>query len=140
VTDTTKTILIVDDNDDDVFALRRALNKAALENPQQIVTNGREAIDYLSGANRFSDRQSFPIPGLVFLDLKMPLVDGFEVLTWIREQAALRELPVIILTGSDEEKDHQRAAALGAHDYLVKPPSPGGLVQALGRLQNRAIN
>lgn len=140
MTDATKTILIVDDNDDDVFALRRALKKAALENPQQIVTNGREAIDYLSGANQFSDRQSFPIPGLVFLDLKMPLVDGFEVLTWIREQVALRELPVIILTGSDEEKDHQRAAALGAHDYLVKPPSPGGLVQALGRLQNRAIN
>lgn len=127
----THTILIVDDNDDDVFALQRALKKTATANPQQIVTNGREAVAYLAGSGRYAERATYPLPFLVFLDLKMPLMDGFEVLGWLREQAHLNQIVVIVLTGSDELKDHQRAYALGARSYLVKPPSPADLQQIL---------
>src|SRR5688500_7828657 len=123
----TPTILLVDDNDDDLFALRRAVKKAGIANPQQVVTDGQQAIDYLAGAGRFADRGQFPLPFLVFLDLKMPFRGGFEVLGWIREQPALASMVVIVLTGSDETKDHQRAYALGARSYLVKPPQPADL-------------
>ena len=123
----TSTILLVDDNEDDLYALRRALKKAGIANPQQVVTDGQQAIDYLAGAGRFADRGQFPLPFLVFLDLKMPFRGGFEVLGWIREQPALASMVVIVLTGSDETKVHQRAYALGARSYLVKPPQPADL-------------
>jgi CheY-like chemotaxis protein len=123
----TPTILLVDDNEDDLFALRRALKKAGIANPQQVVTDGQQAIDYLAGVGQFADRAQFPLPFLVFLDLKMPFRGGFEVLSWIREQPALASMVVIVLTGSDETKDHQRAHALGARSYLVKPPQPADL-------------
>ena len=126
----TNTILIVDDNEDDVYALRRALKKANVTNPHKLVTNGKAAIDYLSGAGPYSDRHQFPLPFVVFLDLKTPYRDGFEVLTWIREQPTLRDLAVVILTGSVEEKDQKRASLLGARLFLLKPPSQHGL-QAL---------
>ena len=125
------TILLVDDNDDDVFALRRALQKANTANPQQVVTNGRDAVAYLGGTGKYADRSQYPLPFLVFLDLKMPLLDGFEVLGWMREQPSLAGIVVVVLTGSDELKDHQRAYALGARSYLVKPPTPGDLQQVL---------
>lgn len=127
----THTILIVDDNDDDVFALQRALKKTGTANPQQVVTNGREAIAYLAGNGRYVDRAAYPLPFLLFLDLKMPLTDGFEVLGWMREQPQLSQIVVIVLSGSDERKDHQRAYTLGARSYLVKPPTPSDLQQIL---------
>src|SRR4051794_15355706 len=80
------TILVVDDNEDDVFALRRALKKANIANPQQIAIHGQDAVDYLSGKGKYADRAQFPLPFLIFLDLKMPFRDGFEVLTWLRTQ------------------------------------------------------
>lgn len=121
------TILIADDNDDDVFALTRALRKAGVTNPVQVVTHGRQAIDYLGGAGEFIDRSRWPFPCLVFLDLKMPLCDGFEVLAWLRQRAELSWLPVVVLSGSDERRDHQRAYALGARTYLLKPPATSDL-------------
>jgi CheY-like chemotaxis protein len=121
------TILLVDDNEDDLYALRRAMKKAGIANPQQVVTNGQQAIDYLAGAGRFVDRAQFPLPFLMFLDLKMPFRDGFEILGWIRGQPDLASMVVVVLTGSDELKDHQRAYALGARSYLVKPPQPADL-------------
>jgi CheY-like chemotaxis protein len=123
VNELTNTILIVDDNEDDVFALRRALKKASIANPQHVVTNGQSALDYLSGAGPYADRNQFPLPFLAFLDLKTPLRDGFEVLAWIRQQPELSEIAVVILTGSVEEKDHKRADTLGAHSFLLKPPT-----------------
>ena len=132
----TNTILIVDDNEDDIYALKRALKKSNVTNPQQVVTHGREAVDYLSGTGKFADRSQFPLPCLVFLDLKMPFLDGFEVLTWIRQQPALADIVVVILTGSDEVKDHQRAYALGARSYLVKPPTPLDLQQLLQSMES----
>lgn len=115
-------ILLVEDDDNDVFFMRRALQKAEFTNPMNVANNGQEAIDYLSGAGKFSDRNKFPLPSIVFLDLKMPFLDGFEVLAWIRSQSALDKIPVVVLTSSSEERDRQRATALGAAGYFVKTP------------------
>jgi len=116
-------ILLVEDNEDDVFVMERALRRARINNPLRIVTDGQQAVDSLSGIGKY-DRQSHPLPFIVFLDLKLPYVDGFEVLNWMRLQPQLRSVVVVILTSSAEERDHQRAYALGARSYLVKPPTP----------------
>lgn len=115
-------ILLVEDDDNDVFFMRRALQKAGFTNPLQLANNGQEAIDYLNGLGKFGDRRHFPMPSIIFLDLKMPFLDGFEVLGRIRSQPAIRKIPVVILTSSSEERDRQRAAALGAAGYFVKTP------------------
>jgi CheY-like chemotaxis protein len=130
------TILIVDDSEDDIFALRRALRKANIANPQQVLGNGREAIDYLSGVGPYADRTVYPLPFLAFVDLKMPLSDGFEVLKCARSNSELQGIVVIVLTGSDEIKDHQRAYSLGARSYLVKPPTAADLTQLMQSLQS----
>lgn len=119
-----KTILLAEDNRDDVFIFMRALKTAQITNPVNVVTNGQEAVDYLSATGKYSDREKYPLPFVIFLDLKMPYLDGFEVLTWIRGQLSLQSLVVVVLSGSDEPNDHRRAYALGARSYLVKPPGP----------------
>jgi CheY-like chemotaxis protein len=121
------TILLVEDNEDDVFAMRRALKLAGVSSPLQVVTNGRQAIDYLSGAGEYGDRRNFPPPFLIFLDLRLPGLSGFEVLGWIRRQPPLSRAVVIVVSSSEEERDHERAYALGARSYLVKPPTPDRL-------------
>jgi len=122
-----ETILLVEDNPDDVFAMRRALHRARIDRPMQIVTDGREAIDYFSGEGKFHDRELFPLPAITFLDLKLPYLSGFQVLRWIREHLVFRELLVVVLTSSDEERDVRRATTLGVHTYMVKPPTPDRL-------------
>src|SRR3954469_18637827 len=104
---TTKTILLVEDNEDDVFALRRALKKAQIANPVQVAEDGQKAVDYLAGVGHYADREEYPIPRLVLLDLKLPYRNGMEVLAWIRQQRSLDSLPVVILSGSDEARDHK---------------------------------
>lgn len=115
------TILLVEDSPDDAFFLEYALNKAGIDYPLQVMNNGEEAIDYLLGAGRFADRASFPLPMLIFLDLKLPFLSGFEVLARIRQEPSLRHLPVFVLTGSSEPRDKQKALDLGANGYYVKP-------------------
>lgn len=119
----TPVILLAEDDPNDVFFMKRALAKAEVNFPHQVVKDGQEALDYLAGAGEYNDRVEFPLPSLVLLDLKMPFVNGFDVLAWIRSQPALKELPVFILTSSAEERDRQRAAELGAMAYFVKPPT-----------------
>ncbi len=119
----TQPILLIEDNEDDVFLMRRALKKSGLAWSMQVATDGQIALDYLAGAGAFADRTQFPIPALVFLDLKLPYMDGFDVLAWIRSQPALAEIPVVILTSSPEERDQKRATELGARAYLIKPPT-----------------
>ena len=121
MTTATGTILLVEDNDDDVFALRRAIKKAGVSNPLRVATDGQQAIDYLMAAGDPARKEQTPLPFLVLLDLKLPYRDGFEVLDWIRRQPQLGQVMVVMLTGSDEPRDHQRAYALGARSYLVKP-------------------
>jgi CheY-like chemotaxis protein len=124
-------LLLVEDNPDDQFLMQRALRKSGLTLPLNVARDGREALDYLRGADRFADRQTYPVPTLVFLDLKLPYIDGFEVLEWIREHPVLHDLTVVILTSSGEERDAQRAHQLGVSAYLVKPPRPEILIKTI---------
>jgi len=87
------------------------------------VTDGQQALDYLTGKGSYADRESYPLPCIMFLDLKLPYVHGFEVLDRIRQRTDLNSLVVVVLTGSSEKKDCNRAYALGARSYLVKPPT-----------------
>lgn len=128
-------ILIAEDDDNDVFLIRRAFHQAQFENPLQVVPTGEDAIAYLRGDSHFADRSRFPIPALMLLDLKMPRKNGFEVLAWIRQRAEFNALPVVVLTSSQESADINRAYALGANSYLVKPASFLSLVDMINRLK-----
>lgn len=117
------TILLVEDDQDDVFIFQRALVAANVLNPVAVVTDGQAAVDYLSNKGEYADTKKYPRPFVIFLDLKLPYLDGFEVLTWIRKQPYLKSVVVVVLSGSDESRDHKKAYELGARSYLVKPPS-----------------
>lgn len=114
--------LLVEDNEDDVFFMKRAFRDAQLPNKLQVVNSGDDAVEYLSNRGRFSNRDEFPSPDMVFLDLKMPGMDGFDVLSWIRQNRGL-SVPVAVLTSSPEDSDRKRARELGADCYLLKPPT-----------------
>lgn len=116
-------ILLVEDNEDDIFLMKRALKNSGILNPLHVVEDGQEAIDYLEGTGNFTDRVAHPIPAIVFLDLKLPLKGGLDVLTWIRGKRELESLVVIVLTSSNEPYDIKAAYSLGANSYLVKPPT-----------------
>jgi CheY-like chemotaxis protein len=122
------TILLVEDNEDDAFLMVRALKSAGVELPLRIVADGREALNYLSGAEQFAERSEHPLPGLVFLDIKLPQVSGLEVLRWLRSLPELRRIVVIILTSSNHPGDVREAYELGANSYVVKPASYQQLV------------
>lgn len=125
------TILLVEDSEDDAFAFRRALKKAGVTHRVEVASDGRQALDYLLQVITGGDADRFPPPAIVFLDLKLPYHDGMEILEWIRRQAALSQLKVIVLSGSDEPRDRERAKSLGARGYLVKPATPDDLRRAL---------
>jgi CheY-like chemotaxis protein len=124
----------VEDSEDDVFMMRRVLKKAGVENPLHVAWNGQEAVDYLSSAIDPARSGEHPVPFLVFLDLKLPYRDGFEVLEWIRRQPSLGKVAVVMLTGSGEARDRQRAMELGARAYLVKPASIEDVRQLMGAI------
>jgi CheY-like chemotaxis protein len=111
-----------------------ALKKARLANPLQIVRDGEEAIQYFKGEGIYANRNLYPLPILLLLDLKMPKINGFQVLEWLREHPMLRRLPVAIMTSSDNDPDITRAYALGADSYLLKPPNAETLLALVQRL------
>jgi CheY-like chemotaxis protein len=115
------TILIVEDNEDDVFLMRRALKSAGILNPVQLMEDGQRGIDYLRGTGEFSDRTKYPYPRVVFLDLQLPHKSGFDVLHWLESSGLERPL-VVVLTSSNSPHDRARCAELGAAFYAVKPP------------------
>ena len=119
---TSHTILLVEDNEDDVFLMKRALKRAGIENPVHVVEDGQQAIDYLAGTGGFSDRFRFPYPKIVFLDLQLPRKSGFDVLTWIRTRIDLPPPFVVVLTSSNAPNDINRIAELGAL-YTIKTPT-----------------
>jgi CheY-like chemotaxis protein len=127
------TLLMVEDSQADVLLFRRALHKANLSNPLHVVGDGDAAVSYLGGQGAYADRQQFPLPAAVLLDLKLPRRSGLEVLAWIRLQPALRRLPVVMFTSSDSSSDIDHAYDLGANSYLIKPVSFEAL-QGLVRL------
>lgn len=119
-----KTILLVEDEENDVFFMKYAFKEVGILNPLQVAEDGKQTMDYLSGNGEYADRERFPLPYLTLLDLKLPRVMGFEVLKWMREQPELKTLIVIILTSSRLGPDIEMAYRLGANAYLVKPSSP----------------
>jgi CheY-like chemotaxis protein len=116
-------VLLVEDDQDDAFLVERAMRKASLPLPGYRAKNGQEALDYLTGVGEFSDRKKFPLPTLILLDLKLPFVHGLEVLRRIKEDAATREIAVVILSSSLDDTDRITAKRLGAKNFLVKPPT-----------------
>ncbi|WP_413160512.1 response regulator [Capilliphycus salinus ALCB114379] len=114
-------ILLVEDDANDILFVQRAFRQANLKNPIRIVKDGEQAISYLQGENEYANRDLYFLPTLILLDLKLPRCSGLEVLEWIKTQAHLRRIPVVILTSSRESVDVNRAYEIGANSYLVKP-------------------
>jgi len=113
--------LVVEDDDDEFFLVDRAL-KQGNDCPALLrAADGAEAIEYLAGDGKYSDRQNFPLPNLLLLDIKMPRKNGFEVLQWVRTHPGLQRIPVIMLSSSQEPEDIERAYALGANSFITKP-------------------
>ena len=119
----TLTILLVEDNDEDAFLLQRALRKGMINCNLQVAQDGQEALEYLGAMGKFADRTLYPVPSLVLLDLKLPYVHGFEVLSWLAAQPPYKDLRVIVLTSSDEERDRDKVREYGIEQYFTKPPT-----------------
>jgi CheY-like chemotaxis protein len=113
-------ILQVEDEEADVLLLRYAFDRAGIGDTVQVAPCGKEAVDYLSGVGRFADREKYPLPNLVLLDLKLPDRDGLDVLKWMRETSELKRTVVIALTSSNHAADIERAYECGINSYVVK--------------------
>ena len=124
-------ILVVEDSDDHVLLLRLAFEKAGILNPVQVVSSGEDAVAYLAGTVRYSDWKEFPLPSMVLLDLKLPGLDGLDVLRWIRQQPGLKGLRVAMLTSSDLGQEINTAYELGVNVFLTKPVDLEKLVEML---------
>jgi CheY-like chemotaxis protein len=129
-----KVILLAEDNPDDVELTKRALKKANVANEVIVAKDGVEALDYLFGTGIHEGRNTKELPQVVLLDIKMPRMDGMEVLKKIRENKLTEFLPVVILTSSDEEADMLNGYKLGANSYVRKPVEFSEFSEAVGRL------
>jgi len=129
-------ILLVEDNNMDVVLTLDAFREAKLKNKVNVTRSGHEALDYLFGRGKYEDRKEFPMPNLILLDLKMPGIDGFEVLRQIKSTDLLKRIPVIILTSSKEEGDRALSYDIGANSYLLKPISFDGFTDVVRRIDD----
>ncbi|HEY4788164.1 MAG TPA: response regulator [Bacteroidales bacterium] len=129
-------ILLVDDNNMDVVLTLDAFREARLKNKINVARNGQEALDYLFGRHKYDDRNLYPMPNLILLDLKMPGIDGFEVLRQIKSTEGLKRIPVIILTSSKEEGDRALSYDIGANSYLLKPVSFDGFTDVVKKIDD----
>ncbi len=130
----TKTILLVEDNPDDVQLTLRALKKSNILNEVVVAQDGVEALDYLFGTGKYAGRDTGAKPQVVLLDLKMPRMDGLEVLQHIRKDERTRLQPVVILTTSSEDKDRVESYKLGANSYIRKPVDFNRFAEAVHQL------
>lgn len=115
------TILVIEDNEDDAALLRRSFTKAKVLNPIHFVRTAEDAVAYLTGAGKYKNRSEFPLPSLILVDLKLPGMSGHEFLRWVRTHETLRNLRVVVLSGSDEMREVNLAYQLGANSFLIKP-------------------
>src|SRR4030042_6927345 len=129
-------ILLVEDNRLDIELTLDAFREARLGNTVHVAKNGEEALAYLFGRGQYADRKQYPLPDIILLDLKMPGIDGFEVLRQVKAAPELKRLPVIILTSSREEGDLALSYDGGANSYLVKPVSFDGFLKVVEQVQN----
>ncbi len=138
-TEMNPTILLVDDDDSFKRLIERALSNSQFKASLQYVWNGQEAISYLSRSEEFKDEVKYPWPCVVLLDLRMPRVNGFEVLEWRLARLDLKEIPFVILTSSDLRQDKERALELGADHYFVKPMSLQELTAIIDALETICV-
>lgn len=124
----TKTILLAEDSQDDIDLFLHVMRKSGLRNPVIVVHDGEEAIAYLKGEGNFADRDKYPLPEILMLDLKMPRMNGFQVLDWIQTQEHLKKLLVVVLSHLGETREINQAYDLGARSYLTKPVTTEDLV------------
>ena len=129
-------ILLVEDNNMDVILTLDAFREAKLKNKINVARNGQEALDYLFGRDKFSNRNEYPMPALILLDLKMPGIDGFEVLRQIKNTEFLKRIPVVILTSSKDEGDRALSYDIGANSYLLKPVSFDGFTEVVKKIDD----
>lgn len=114
-------ILMVDDDPNDTLLIQRALRSTLVEGHVISVENGEQAINYLAGEGEYADRDRFPLPVFILMDIKLPRKTGLEVLAWMKEKDSLRSIPVIMFTSSNQQADIKQAYDLGANSYIVKP-------------------
>jgi CheY-like chemotaxis protein len=134
------TILIAEDDRNEAFFLRRAFEEAGLPYQLRFVVNGQEAIDYLQGKPPFDNRQLYPLPKVVLLDLNMPLRDGFDVLQWLKSESKLQNLPAVVHTSSILETDRERAKGLGAKGFYVKTSEAGEMAAMFKELADHWLD
>jgi CheY-like chemotaxis protein len=120
-------VLVVDDSDTDGVLMRTVFERAGVVVPLRFVSDGVDAVAYLNGDGVYADRDRFPLPTVMLLDLNMPRKNGFEVLEWLRQQPTLKRLCVFVLSSSSRPEDIDRSYDLGANSYLVKPTNLDGL-------------
>jgi CheY-like chemotaxis protein len=125
------TILMADDDPDDYYLVKDALEESGFKNDFRLVADGEELMDYLLNRGRFSDSQEFQRPGIILLDLNMPRMDGREALQEIRTHVELKTIPVVVLTTSNNEEDVLLCYSLGASSYVTKPASFDDLVEIM---------
>ncbi len=129
-----KPIMLIEDNPDDETLTLRALKKNNIKNEVVVARNGAEALDYLFGTGPYAGRDLTVMPQVILLDLKLPKVDGLDVLRRLRANELTRLLPVVILTSSNEERDRINSYGLGANSYVRKPVDFGQFIDAVRQL------
>ena len=129
-------ILLVEDNRMDIELTLDAFRRRHLDNMIAVVTDGEDALDYVFGRGKYGDRKVNPVPDLILLDLKMPKMDGFEVLRQIKAAPGVKRIPVVILTSSKEEGDRAMSYDCGANSYLVKPVSFDGFLEVVKHIDD----
>lgn len=125
------TLLVVEDSEDDIFFIERIFRQLGARCELRFARDGVEAVEYLSGKGRFKDRGKFPVPTMILMDLKMPRMNGFEVLEWMQKQPEIKLIPTIVVTSSTLQEDVTRAYRLGANAVMNKPVDKDSLLQML---------
>lgn len=130
------TMLLAEDDFDDRYLISEALDESGVENQLFIVENGEDLIDYLKNRGKYDDREKYPRPGLILLDLNMPLMDGREALAEIKKDPELRRIPIVVLTTSQKEEDIQDTYEMGITGFITKPMTFSGLVDVMRSVGN----
>ena len=136
---TKKTVLIAEDDANDIFFLRQAFVKAEVSCDLNHVLNGKEAVAYLRGVGPYADRSQHAIPDLLITDFKMPVMGGLELLSWLRHKSEFLWLPAVVLTSSGLKQHHSEALALGARAYYVKPACFCDLISLVRELNEKFL-
>lgn len=133
-------ILVAEDELGDILLLQRAFEKAGVRTPVHIAQDGQEVMDYLTGSPPFSDPVAHPLPALLLLDLKLPVVNGFELIEWLRKEPRLSHMIIVVFSASEDPEDINRAYELGANSYIIKPREPDDLIMIVKQLQQYWLN